>query len=190
MRLVYFGDSFTFGQGYPDCQHTCWEDIGDHSHENWAAQTAELLNVTYVNKAYPGLSNQEMFYMMRAFDFEPDDFIVVQWSYDDRDMLLNRTGIERVSPWMGNKISERYLKVHSDVDMAYRSDLVIEHCALWLKQPYLMLSNNKFNRAIDGLIRDHMMRHCIDRWADNHPGPETNKAWAALVAEWIKERGP
>jgi len=191
MRLVFFGDSFTFGWGAPDYQAD-WDKMEFvPSPTAWPAQIAELLNCDYINLSCPGGSNQEILYCLRKFNRQADDFIVIQWSYDDRDFLVNAKGYDKVHPLINSKLNDRYYKVHSDHDMRYRSDLTIEYADLMLRgTPHLMLANNWYKRPIDRLIEDIEMDHCVDHWPDKHPGPETNRIWAALVAKMIKEKGP
>lgn len=191
MRLVFFGDSFTYGQGYPDCRPKRYDEVLGPSQYGWAAQAASLLGCMYTNLSYPASSNQQILYDLKQFDIKRDDFIVIQWSYADRDMILNTKGITQIIPNFTGKLFERYYQVHSDYDMNYRSDLAIEHAALLLRDhKHLMLSNNRFYRPVDSLITGFEMDHCIDAWEDGHPGPMTNIEWAALVANMIKEKGP
>lgn len=191
MRLVFFGDSFTYGQGYPDCKPKVYADVVGHSQFNWCSQTAEALSAVYVNKSYPASSNQQILHALRQFDRQPDDYIVIQWSYADRDMILEHNGLTQITPWFKGKVFERYYKLHNDYDMNYRSDLAIEHASLLLKgTSHLMLANNKYKRTIDNLFAGFEMDHCIDTWDDGHPGPNTNSIWAALVADLIKRGGP
>lgn len=190
MRLVFFGDSFTFGWGAPDCHADFDNDVLIASPTAWPAQVAELLGCDYINMACPGGSNQEIFYHLRRYARQNDDFIVVQWSYDDRDFLLSERGIEKINPYITTKTVEQYYRLHCERDMQYRSDLIIEHAALLLSTSnHLMLANNWYNRDIDIYISGIEMDHCSDAWPDGHPGPETNKVWAALVAAMIKEGG-
>lgn len=190
MRLIFFGDSFTFGWGAPDCSANLDTMEFTPSPTAWPAQVAALLGCDYINTSSPGASNQEILYNLRKFDRQPDDFIVIQWSYDDRDMLVHSKGFDKIHPILVGKLYERYYKLHSDADMRYRSDLTIEHADLLLRGTrHLMLANNWYNRPIDRLIEDIEMDHCVDRWPDEHPGPETNRIWAALVADMIKRKG-
>ena len=189
MRLVFFGDSFTFGQGFPDCIARTWEEVDQPSKLNWPAQVAEALQTVYINKSGPGMSNQEIFKTMREFDFEQGDLIIAQWSYLDRDMICHRNSIERIAPWGDEKLWVRYCKVHSDYDTARRAAMTIEHAALWLKHPFLFFSDSLYDKPWDSLVLDYMMRCHRDSLEDGHPGIETNRAWAALVIDKIKERG-
>lgn len=190
MRLIFFGDSFTYGQGYPDCRPKAWDELDAPSNLNWVVQVSTILGYEYVNKSLPAISNQEILKTLREYDRRSDDFVVIQWSYADRDMLLSTNNIERITPWFTGKVYEKYYKLHSDYDMNYRSDLVIEHADLMLRDtPHLMLANNRYGRLIDKTIVSFEMDYCVDRWPDGHPGEETNRRWAALVADMIKERG-
>ena len=191
MRLVFFGDSFSYGQGYPDCKLNSYDDVKAPSQFGWCPQVADILSCEYLNNSYPASSNQQILHDLRKYSRQPDDFIVIQWSYADRDMILNPKGITQIIPNFTGKLFERYYQVHSDHDMNYRSDLAIEHAALLLRDhKHLMLSNNRFYRPVDSLITGFEMDHCMDAWEDGHPGPMTNIEWAALVANMIKEKGP
>ncbi len=189
MRLIFFGDSFTFGQGFPDCKPKSWEDVKEPSQLGWVPQVARALNCMYVNMGYPGASNQEIFYKIRTFNLQPDDMIIVQWSYPDRDAIIDGDEITRIGYWKKDQISYRYYRTHSDYDVVRRSSMIIEHAALWLQYhdiPHIMFANNPYDNEVQALFTDCEMSHCVDSLPCGHPGYETNRAWAEKVVEYIK----
>ena len=187
MRLIFFGDSFTFGQGYPDCQME--SEFPKHSRSNWPTIVAEELGVEYVNTSYFGSSNQEIFYKIRTFQIQPDDFFVIQWSYPDRDAIISKGTVQRIGYWKDDKINLQYFKAHTEQDTYRRGCMTIEHAALWLtyhKHDYIMLADNAYDSDVNLLILDNEMAHCVDQWPCKHPGHETNKIWAGRVLTHIK----
>lgn len=187
MRLVFFGDSFTFGQGYPDCKVE--PDIPSHSLSNWPTMVVKEFGVEYVNASYPGSSNQEIFYRIRTHKIEPDDFLVIQWSYPDRDAIISKGDIHRIGYWKNDKINYRYFRTHTEHDTYRRGCMTIEHAALWLtyhKHNHIMLADNAYESDVNQLILDNEMAHCVDQWPCKHPGHETNKIWAGRVITHIK----
>ncbi|MEI7463662.1 MAG: hypothetical protein WCK03_04695 [Candidatus Taylorbacteria bacterium] len=79
-RLITFGCSFTYGHGLPDC------NIGDDSGLNpsklaWPNLLSDKMNRSVVNLSRGGSGNTEMLWRLLNFDFQPDDFCVIMWSY-------------------------------------------------------------------------------------------------------------
>ena len=76
-RLVVFGCSITHGQGLIDPQK-----------EVWGAVLAQLLDKEFVNNGKPGASNKFISHAVSKFNFEPDDFVIIAWTFLSRYSLL------------------------------------------------------------------------------------------------------
>lgn len=199
MRLLFFGDSSVYGQGFADCTYPDLP-LGEckHSISNWPSMVAAAFDCEYLNLSTPGASNQEIFYAIRMFDIQPNDFIVAQWTYLDRDIIMeNKIEFTRINPWLTDKSSERYYRLHNEWDSTRRGSMTIEHAALWLSyhnHDHIMVSNNAFENDINKIILDNEAKHAIDYFGDDdsgvglgHPGLETNKAWATVVEKHIRD---
>ena len=76
-RLVVFGCSNTYGQG-----------LLDPKKQVWGALLANLLKREFVNNGKPGASNKYIAHAINEFVFEPDDLVIIAWSYLNRSCLL------------------------------------------------------------------------------------------------------
>ena len=127
-RLVFFGDSWTYGHGLSDCNGVI---TPAPSLLGWAPTVSRILNYNYVNLASPGNSNQGIFFDIRRAQLTNEDLIIVQWSYTFRDMLINNDGtVRHIRPKDIDSVA--YYDIHSDADILRRNVLTIEHTALWL----------------------------------------------------------
>lgn len=193
MRLVFFGDSFTYGHGLDDC--LCSENKPGNcpSQLGWAAQLADMFGTVHVNLSKPGCSNQYIFKLIRETEFQANDLVIVQWSFVDRDFLLmSDESVRHIGNWMTDFEAKNYYKAHSDLDITRRSILTIEHAALWLANKnlaWLFLSNIQITAAKD-LITDAetniWFKSGQDYAADgSHPGQITNTEWAKKIKFYI-----
>jgi len=94
-RLIAFGDSFTFGHGLPDCQSMDGIGPGDEpSKLGFVSELANSLNIKEVlNFASPGASNRFICTSILNFpEFKPDDLILTQFTYHERDYYWNEDG--------------------------------------------------------------------------------------------------
>ena len=80
MRLVTFGDSFTYGQGLDGTP-----EAHPNSHEQaWPCHMAKTLGIELDNQSVPGASNKLIWYMAMNYKYQPDDIVVVAWSCNTR----------------------------------------------------------------------------------------------------------
>lgn len=196
MRLLFFGDSLTYGYGLPDCiidndNGLHWGNIKP-SQFGWASLVAKDMGLTGVNLSRPGSSNMEIHWKIRSHKaYRPDDLIVVQWSYPNRDMLLD-DHLVQIGPWIGDEKNTSYYRVHEDVDMIRRTLLIIEHTALWLSHhgfKWIFFANAKLPiySHVDDMITDYYNDYLVDDGVDKiHPGLKTNSGWAVMVGRYLK----
>ena len=150
MRLVTFGDSYTYGEHLPNPEI-----------QSWPAQLAMLLNCSLVNNAQPGSSNLEILTTILNFPFEENDLVVIGWTYSDRDIIFkeesffkklfnkeNHTVIDKFRIGAGqknNKCIDHFYQAHTNFDLSVRSGLYTHHAELFLNSysinNYHFLSN-------------------------------------------------
>ena len=120
----------------------------------WANVLCTIRNATGRNLSKPGSSNLEIMWTMLNAKIDPDEKIIVQWSFWNRDCILNNEVIQirpNIIQHDEKKYSENYYRVHTNIDMQRRNWLIINHALLWLKQQsnyFLMLGNGR--GKIDG----------------------------------------
>lgn len=195
MKLWFFGDSYTFGHGLPDCSiYNCEFDSYDPgpvpSKLGWANIVATRTGLPHVNLSLPGMSNLKIHWTMRHVVFEPNDIVITQWSFPTRCVILDNE-MEEMYTWATNNNSENFFKAHSLLDLERRSLLIIEHTELLLKSlgvKYAAFANTSFDANMHAYseILDYEDQFIIDRAPDMHPGIESNKAWAEQVLKLLK----
>jgi hypothetical protein len=196
MRFVYFGDSWTYGHGLADCLNSSPDTVPRQaSRLGWTHRLAEMFGVEYVNCAWPGESNLRMLWKIRQMPFSPDDFVIIQWSFQDRDTILDGTQ-EIIGPWSDTRRAKHYFLAHPEQDMENRNLLTIEHAALWLERrglKWMFFSNillrGEGSETVQRLIVDQMGDYSIkgDLASDGiHYGPQTNEVWAKRVYDCVR----
>ena len=137
MRLITFGDSYTYGSCLPSPEM-----------QAWPAQLADLLKCPLVNTAQPGSSNLEILTNILNFPFVSNDLVVIGWTYPDRDVIFkeesffkklfnkeNHTIIDKFRIRAGqrpDKRIEHFYQAHTNFDLAVRSGLYTHYAELFL----------------------------------------------------------
>lgn len=198
MRLLFFGDSLTYGQGLADCSirpeywYEDWSNLKP-SNIGQAALVAKNLGIEYINLSKPGASNMQIHWEIKQFNnFQKSDFIVIQWSYENRDCILSEK-LSPIGPWHNTKTNDYYYLAHDNIDIIRRNILIIEHTALLLEHNHLnwiFFSNAKFSieSHIDKIITDYESRYVVDLTTDDHPGILTNQIYSNVVLNHIKHK--
>lgn len=152
-RLVTFGCSHTFGHGLPDC-------IVDNNFPGlypsklaWPSLLATKLNYDLYNGAMPGMSNFAILDIIINFKLQPDDLVIVLWSYFERDMIFQKNGqrhhfrIGKSNTLFFKKIIDSWLDIHNETDIRMRSWYYMHHAHLYLKSTvknyYFLHVNNE-----------------------------------------------
>ena len=167
-NLVSFGCSWTFGMGLIDLQSP------DHylpgpvcSKYAWPQIMADTLNRSCINTVIPSASNLQILLEFLNYEFAPNDYAAIMWTFPERDLLLHDDGestqiasfMEKsffkdilknfigytagkfsVSKEMEN-LPALYFKIHSLSDMSRRSQLYEYLAGLHLKNkniPFVM----------------------------------------------------
>lgn len=198
MRAVFFGDSMTYGHGLPDCAFPdkrggltspgpCPSKLG------WASIVSNGLGLPCLNLSVPGASNMEIHWRARNAGLNPDDLVFVEWSYCNRDCLLEDPLIP-IGPWLSTENSIDYYRAHPDKDISRRNMLVIEHTAMMFDRiglKWLFFSNDEqqVGPTVDNAIIDYFERYKCDHALDDaHPGMRSNQIWAEKVIGYARER--
>lgn len=196
MKLWFFGDSFTYGHGLPDCviynSRLDFYDAGlVPSKLGWANIVATQLGLPHTNLSMPGMSNLKMHWTIRNTKFDPDDIVIVQWSFPNRCAILD-DDMEDIYTWPLTEKSKLFYKTHSDLDLERRSILTIEHTELLMKSlnvKYVAFANRSFNANMHAYceIADYESNFVVDTAVDDgHPGVESNRRWAEHVIQILK----
>lgn len=174
-RIVAFGDSWTAGAALPD-------PMIPHPRA-WPALVAAALRRSCVNLAHNGASNTRILWMLRAADLQPDDIVLVQWSFPDRDVILRDVPYD-IGPWLTNEPfwREFYTRCNKK-HFARRNEMVLEHADLWLAHKgvnALIVANEP------GYGQADMQSFFVDKGSDGvHPGLRTHEAWAMHILSMI-----
>lgn len=133
-RLITFGCSYTFGHSLDDCYLGNGKPGPVASKLAWPEQLASQMNLRCVNLGQSGSSNLEILNEVLNYSFQPNDFVIVQWSFKDRDTVFHPTkGCIQIGPWEEYENLREWTKVHTAYDLKIRSKMYIHHAYLHLK---------------------------------------------------------
>lgn len=137
-RLIAFGCSHTYGVGLSDC----WDGdgVGDlpPSKFAWPQLLADMLDLECVNASNYGASNREIWWNIINFPLDKTDKIVVQWTYPNRDCIINSNGdIEQLTVWSDNDVVKKFVALtHDDYDKSIESHTYIQHANMLVSGMY------------------------------------------------------
>jgi hypothetical protein len=102
-KLYTFGCSFTYGQGFPDCDVSVDRTPSDLA---WPNHVADSLGLPFENLASPGCSPFELGrrFLRNIHKMSESDIVVIAWPYFDRTCVLLNSGTEamvKFTPGMG-----------------------------------------------------------------------------------------
>jgi hypothetical protein len=121
-RLITFGCSYTYGFSLPDSGNS------SSSQYSWASLLADILNLRLVNLSQSGSSNLEILTALLNYNFLPDDLVIVQWSFYNRDTVFHPTkGCIQIGPWETYEHYKEWATVHTIHDLKIKSLLSIHH---------------------------------------------------------------
>ena len=112
-RLIAAGCSLTYGHGLPDCV-----DRYDQKHPGpepskmaWPGLLADQLNRACINLSRPGSSNKQIWHTLLNFNFEPDDIVIVYWSFIYRHCsLVSANNVKQILVNTMEKTDKLYYK--------------------------------------------------------------------------------
>lgn len=187
MRLITFGDSFTYGHHLSDPK------------DAWPCVLAKLLELKEINKSIPGNSNLEILTDILNFEFLPDDLVIVGWTYVYRDVIHSKSffrNVKKLNVWSEDEMSKTWQQLHNGDDLAIRSGIYIHHAQCYLQtlnlKNYHFFVPERFNKKPLFIKKptnwyDNIRLKTIDFADDNaHPGPKTYNNLAKLLYKEIK----
>jgi hypothetical protein len=95
MRIIAFGDSFTYGHGLKDCLKDSYMPGDKPSKFTYVSLLAEKLGCELFNFSLPGNSNHAIWYQatlgesLRQHEYHKDDIVIVSWSFTNRFAFSN-----------------------------------------------------------------------------------------------------
>ena len=195
-RLVVFGDSYSFGDGLPDCYPVLPET--KPSSYVWAQLLATKLEYELVNLARGGSSNLEILWKLMNTSFKDDDLILIAWTpHQTRSYFFEF--VDKNSTTIIGSENPRYkdlvlsmgdldstnLDQHKNYDIAMKNYLLIHHGGLYLKNKnlnyyHIELGRNTTDFQIENTIKILPWR--TDIGLDNsHPGQESHALLSEIV---------
>jgi hypothetical protein len=199
-RLVVFGDSYTFGDGLPDCYPVTPET--KPSSYVWANLIANNLKYELLNLSKGGSSNLEILWKIMNTSFNDDDIVLVAWTphhirshfFEFIDKTTTTTvGTENprhkdIVLSLGDlSTGPKYndLAHHKNYDITMKNYLIVQHGGLYLKNKKL----NYFHIELGPKFTDIEIENTItilpwlvDLGLDNlHPGPKSHAFLAKII---------
>jgi lysophospholipase L1-like esterase len=196
MRIVTFGDSFTYGHGLEDC----WVNDKPGPMPSSLAWPA-LLGDNVSNRSVPGASNTMILHDILHSEFKPDDYVIIMWTFPDRDMIFDtgyflgrKDRAQHIGPWRKDDLTKSWMLTHNSTDSIIRAWYHIHHANLFLDslgvKHYNFFIDYTHYRPHKPLAVDIPMKVistvCMDLALDNlHPGPKTHERIARDIKECI-----
>lgn len=205
-RLVAFGCSYTFGHGLVDCIKDKVGPGPNPSKFAWPSLLANKLDRQCINLSWPGSSNFEILNRILNFEFEPDDLVVVMWSFWGRHAVFdeNPDYFYTFLPGVENEKYEEWLNLHTNHDLKIRTWIYKHHAHSYFKAkniPFYFLTLNithedflnvrpKWANDINFLPTslDKLNRFYPLALDGSHPGPGAHEAAAEEIFEFIKNK--
>lgn len=205
-RLIAFGCSFTYGQGLPYCSvGNNWSDFSKTPSEfAWPAKLGNLLDISVVNKGYPGASNIEILYHILNFKFEENDIAILMWSLPNRDLYFlpgknKKKPFRQIGLWLRGMsfISNYWIKKIDEHDCCTKSWIYMNHAELYLKSKKITyIHYPAFPKELERckppfVCLDYYFDHgfktvdtCIN---DDHPGINSHKETALSIYKILND---
>jgi len=197
-RLLTFGCSFVYGLGLPDTDGQGPSDL------SWPSILAKKLKRECVNLSFPGVGNLEILMKVLSTTYEPDDLVVVSFSYFDRyaeyeftDKNGNAKKITKETLEHKRIVLDEIFHLKNENNYWYNW-LTIQHCQLFLQSN--QISNISY---YGGLLPDYPVRpnmlsipnftdtiHMdIHDWTTSktHPGIKTHELHAEKLYKVLAE---
>jgi len=194
-RIVIFGDSYSYGDG-----------LADPLKQNYGHLLGVLAHKEVINKAISGSSNTRIAYEVLNFDFEPNDVVLIGWSYACREMLaIKNTEIQNLGTWIDDSIKlnrawleylcdEHDLAIKSFMHMhhinTYLTNKNINYIQYWFEElPEMFDLKTKYFWADTIKMDVDLFKEIqpVDLTSCNHPGPKSHKLFAYHLFKNFKE---
>jgi len=194
-RLVVFGCSLSYGHGLPDCFIPPNQHGDKHSNLGWPSIVAKHLNRVCVNKSSPGSSNKRIWNEVINFEYQPNDMVIIQWSFIDRTAIIKVNNIEDIGPWTNHTF---YKDMYDENDSLLMSKLFVNHSNMFLLSKKIKLYNIvpgkeelvllKFNDTTTDHIPVYIskLRTLYPLALDNrHPGTECQEVYSKKILDYL-----
>lgn len=131
MRLITFGCSFTQGIGLDGggfMDHQYYRSPQDAilyikpaSEHAWPLLLAEKLNLECINLGRGGSSPKFVFQMIKEFQFQPSDTVIIQWPNSHRKVVwANESDIDGGGPWQTGNYTPHNPKIYTEISPHYQ----------------------------------------------------------------------
>lgn len=205
-RLITFGCSFVYGHGLPDCHIPPNLQGPEPSKMGWPNMLADKLGYECVNKAEVGMGNFEILLKLLDTKLEPDDIVIIGFTYFPRFDRYRMTDKEGNGKIIAKDFrSQRDMVVnmlgsdHYPEKNYWDNWLCIQHCELYLSSKnikYIIYQNvQKLNQE----VRPKKFIDLKNFWNEGHlilvdlandlrhPGIESNRLQFEMIHDKIRK---
>lgn len=195
MRLVAFGCSYTRGTALDDVwdfEKKC-SIFPQPSKYAWPQLIANELGIECLNLGKGGLSNKAIWHNVVNFKFEPNDLIIIHWSFFDRFHFFENKDqgyiIDHTHRTARDKAFFKYL--HSDYEMINDLFLRMNHInSLHKNINHILISPvkevNWNNTSYTKIYLDFIKEKYPRANDDSHPGILAHKEFATQLFQSLK----
>jgi len=215
MRLVAFGCSYTQGIGLNGLDYTYSRyydspiesvlKVKSASNDAWPHLLADKLDLECVNLGQGGNSSKFVFQMIREFEFQETDIVVIQWPQPERHVIWQGdiegyNTLLQIAPGYGHAV-HYYRHYYTTFDACYNTALYIENTHTYLKDKCKALYSVSYNDT-EQMIENETLQATFpiladvgkffitklgdDICADGHPGKTYHEEFANRMAEKIQ----
>lgn len=136
-RLVAFGCSYTYGHSLEDCFQPPNLAGPLPSKMAWPNTLASHLGIeTVVNNGVCGASNKKIWKSVMDFEFEPEDFVIINWSFIARNIFFDENPHnDKIILPAYKEYQWYYENLYSEYNSILDLCLLADHCHryLWSK---------------------------------------------------------
>ena len=215
MRLVAFGCSYTQGIGLNGLDYTYSRyydspiesvlKVKSASNDAWPHLLADKLDLECVNLGQGGNSSKFVFQMIREFEFQETDIVVIQWPQPERHVIWQGdiegyNTLLQIAPGYGHAV-HYYRHYYTTFDACYNTAVYIENTHTYLKDKCKALYSVSYNDT-EQMIENETLQATFpiladvgkffdanlskDFCNDGHPGKTYHEEFANRMAEKIK----
>ena len=202
-RLVTFGCSYTYGEGFPDCERLSEQDKHagvlrpSPSKFAWPSLLAEQLSVPLDNCSFPGISNSAILDRILKYNFQKGDIVCILWTHRVRSTVYVGNKTMHMGVW-----DEEWARHIEPRDIEVKSAIAIHHayCYLRLNSIRFYMMDAETNPVelwqdpltlhlevpmVDVKFKDYA--RLLPKCADKHPGPKLHNNITQVLYKKITE---